>query len=53
MHGLLKFAIDSGYYENTDGYYSKCHLCVDIRKYLNSKNNFRELQPEAFYANLY
>ena len=52
MHGLLQFALDSGYDENKDGYYSKCHLCVDIRKYLKTKDNFRELKPDAFYANL-
>ena len=52
MHGLLQFALDSGYDENKDGYYSKCHLCVDIRKYLKTKDDFRELKPDAFYANL-
>ena len=52
MRGLLQFALDSGYDENKDGYYSKCHLCVDIRKYLKTKDDFRELKPDAFYANL-
>lgn len=35
--GLLEFAGDLGYKENKEGYYSKCHLCVDIRKYLLDK----------------
>lgn len=52
LQGLLQFAVDFGYSENEDGYYSKCHLCVDLRKYLNTKDDFRELKPDAFYANL-
>jgi len=52
LPGLLKFSADYGYHENEDGYYSKCHLCVDIRKYLIDKDNFKELKPNAFYSNL-
>ena len=52
LNGLLQFAIDHGYSQNEEGYYSKCHLCVDIRKYLNASNDFKELKPDAFYSNL-
>jgi len=49
---LLSLAKDLGYIENREGYLSKCHLCVDIRKYLASKNQFKELVPEEFYRHL-
>jgi hypothetical protein len=52
MLGLLKFAGDLGYVEIKDGYYSKCHLCVDIRKYLTTKGYFKELKPVEFYSHL-
>jgi hypothetical protein len=52
MNGLLKFSVDHGYNVNEEGYYSKCHLCVDLRKYLNSTDGFMELKPDAFYSNL-
>ena len=52
MQGLLKFATERGYQEKEVGYYSKCHLCVDLRKYLNSMGGFSELKPDAFYLNL-
>jgi len=52
LKGLVQFALDYGYYENEDGYYSKCHLCTDIRKYLNTRDDFKELKPDAFYSNL-
>lgn len=46
---LLQFAKDSGYRELKEGYVSKCHLCVDIRKFLVEKANFEELKPKEFY----
>ncbi len=52
MGGLLQFTLDRGYRVNDDGYYSKCHLCVDLRKHLNAVDDFKELKPEMFYANL-
>lgn len=52
LEGLLQFTVDRGYIVNEDGYYSKCHLCVDLRKYLNTKDGFKELKPDAFYSNL-
>ena len=50
--GLLQFSVDKGYTVREQGYYSKCHLCVDLRKHLNDRNGYRELKPDAFYANL-
>jgi hypothetical protein len=52
MRGLFNFAFDRGYQELDNGYVSKCHLCLDIRKYLASSGNFEELQPRQFYDQL-
>jgi organic radical activating enzyme len=50
--GLCRFAKDLGYIESPDGYFSKCHLCMDIRKYLILKQDFKELSPKEFYLHL-
>jgi len=52
MKGLLNFALDMGYQELSEGYLSKCHLCLDIRKYLASSGDYDELQPAEFYEQL-
>ena len=52
MKGLLHFAFDRGYQERSDGYVSKCHLCLDIRKYLISNADYDELKPREFYEQL-
>jgi hypothetical protein len=52
MTGLLQFALDRGYRVDGSGYYSRCHLCVDLRKYLRTVDSFRELTPHAFYQEL-
>ncbi|MHC4459410.1 MAG: hypothetical protein ACYS0I_20400 [Planctomycetota bacterium] len=52
MKGLLNFALDMGYQELGEGYVSKCHLCLDIRKYLASKGDYEELKPGEFYEQL-
>jgi len=42
-----------GYKENTEGYISKCHLCIDVRKHIIEKGGkFAELKPIEFYRNL-
>ena len=51
--GLISFAKDYGYKERKNGYLSKCHLCVDIRRFLVGKNEFKELQPKEFYTHLF
>ena len=50
--GLLHLAHESGYKEEPDGYISKCHLCLDIRRYLAQTGKFKELKPEQFYIHL-
>jgi hypothetical protein len=52
FHGLVQFAGDYGYQVNDAGYYSKCHLCADLRRFLVAKDDFAELEPKAFYSNL-
>ncbi len=52
MTGLLDFAIDEGYQELSEGYVSKCHLCLDIRQNLVSNGDYDELQPREFYEQL-
>ncbi len=51
---LHKMAVEEfGYGDLPDGYISKCHLCVDIRKYISQRTSeFRELRPKEFYENL-
>jgi len=50
FRGLLHFAREFGYRELREGYISKCHLCVDIRRFLASRLDLRELRPREFYS---
>jgi hypothetical protein len=50
--GLLKFAKSYGYQEPDEGYISKCHFCLDVRKYLVMQKDFEELQPREFYMDI-
>lgn len=52
VKGLFYLARDFGYRQSPDGYISKCHLCLDLRKYLASRKRFKELQPEEFYLHV-
>ena len=52
VKGLLQFASGYGYRERENGYYSKCHLCVDLRRHLHALEEYRELKPDAFYKYL-
>jgi hypothetical protein len=52
IQGLLGFAKDFGYEETREGYLSKCDLCLDLRGYLVSRQDFPELSPREFYAHL-
>jgi hypothetical protein len=52
FEGLLKFANDRGYREPAEGYLSKCHLCIDLRKHLSMKGDYKELKPAEFYRHL-
>jgi hypothetical protein len=50
--GLFDFAKKHNYQESPNGYYSKCHFCVDIRKFLIETREFKELEPKEFYSHL-
>jgi len=39
-------------YQEREGYISKCHLCLDIRRHLARHGEFKELRPGAFYEHL-
>ena len=52
MQGLFNFASDLGYQQLSEGYVSKCHLCLDVRKYLVFIGDYAELQPGEFYEQL-
>ncbi len=46
-------AEEHGFQRNPEGYFGKCHLCVDVRLYLWSQGLFHGvLRPPAFYEEL-
>ena len=49
---LYKLAEKHGYREKPEGYISKCHLCVDLRRHLAAHGAFKELKPLGFYEHL-
>lgn len=49
FQGLLDFALEKGYQPFKEGYFSKCHLCLDMRKQLIEKADFAELGPKEYY----
>ncbi len=54
LEDLYKFGIkEFGYKESPDGYISKCHICVDVRRHIAQQTDeFKELQPREFYRHL-
>ncbi len=52
IKGLFDFARELGYRDADDGYVSKCHLCLDLRRYLVAQKAFEELRPIEFYHHL-
>lgn len=52
IEGLFRFSKGLGYQESREGYFSKCHLCMDIRKHLAEGEEFKELIPREFYLRL-
>ncbi len=39
-----------GYEDKEDGYISKCHLCLDLRRHIvQQTDSFKELRPREFY----
>jgi hypothetical protein len=53
-YGLYRYAVERfGYKPLPDGYVGKCHLCVDVRKWMQTcTREFRELAPAEFYNQL-
>ncbi len=53
INGLYEVAREQGF-QASGGYLSKCHLCLEIRRYLVMELNleFSELAPRGFYENL-
>jgi hypothetical protein len=53
MEELFRLGLRYGYEESSQGYISKCHLCLDIRRHLVEQPvDFKELRPEEFYRRL-
>jgi hypothetical protein len=52
MKGLFDFAGGYGFRESDEGYFSKCHLCMDMRGHLAMNGDFKELRPKVFYTHL-
>ncbi|ACK42205.1 MULTISPECIES: radical SAM protein [Dictyoglomus] len=52
-YGLMKYAEKFGFKKSQEGYVGKCHLCVDVRRYINEIFPFsQELNPKNFYKYL-
>lgn len=52
-YGLYEFACaEYDYIERAEGYAGKCHLCVDVRRYLVKHADFAELHPREFYERI-
>lgn len=51
---LYDFGIkEFGYQERREGYISKCHLCMDIRRHIAQQTDrFKELNPREFYFHI-
>lgn len=52
LAGLFRFAKERGYAERAEGYFSRCHLCTDLRRHLAEYGEFPELAPAEFYRHL-
>lgn len=55
LEKLYEFSVkELDYKELSEGYVSKCHLCVDIRKHIvQQTDEFKELNPRELYYHLY
>ncbi len=51
---LLEFAVTKfDYKERLQGYVSKCHLCIDVRRYIAQQTDeFEELRPRELYYHI-
>ncbi len=54
IKNLYEFAVkEFNYKEREEGYISKCHLCIDIRRHIvQQTDEFKELQPRELYFHL-
>jgi len=54
IRSLYEFAVkEFNYKENEEGYISKCHLCIDIRRHIvQQTDEYKELQPRELYFHL-
>ena len=50
IKGLFGLAESRGYTARSSGYYSRCDLCTDARKFLAATGDYQELQPLEFYS---
>jgi len=50
--GELRRLAKANDYDEKEGYISKCHLCIDIRRHLAHVGSFVELRPLEFYERL-
>jgi hypothetical protein len=48
--GLFECGQKIGYTQLPEGYSGKCHLCVDVRAFLEKTGEYDELQPANFYT---
>jgi hypothetical protein len=48
--GLADLAESQGYKPCPGGYVDKCHLCVEVRRWLVGQGEYSELQPKEFYS---
>lgn len=55
LRSLYEIAVrEFGYKELDEGYLSKCHLCLDIRRHIAQQTSeFKELSPREFYNHLW
>jgi hypothetical protein len=54
VKGLFHYVSKDYGFEPADGYMSKCHLCLDLRRHLvlEGEMRSRELQPKEFYDHM-
>ena len=52
LGALYELGAAWGYRERAQGYISKCHLCLDVRRHLARHGDFAELRPAEMYERL-
>lgn len=53
LEKLYVLGEEFGYRKRKEGYVSRCHLCLDIRKHIaRQTDEFKELRPREFYFHL-